>query len=256
MHDLADLRDKFTGKRMYVIGNGPSLSRTPMDMLIGEYSIAMNRIAAIYNQTKWRPDFFVCTTINVRKPDWHRDIMRTIDQGIVTFAWDQLRKTIGEKNNIYYLNCTHGSETTDEPQLEWWSDDISERVCKYGTSMLVAMQIAFYLGFGEIYIVGADLGFTDSIFTKLFRFARLDKIAQLFDKNHFFIGYGSPGASAKYFNRNMIATHQLIKEVANRKKIKIYNATLGGKLNVYPRVDFTRATKAGHPNYLNLIKHL
>ena len=247
MHDLADLRDKFTGKRVYVIGNGPSLSRTPMDMLIGEYSIAMNRIAAIYKQTKWRPDFFVCTTTNVRKPDWHKDIMRTIDQDIVTFAWDQLRETIGEKNNIYYLNCTHGSETTDQPLLEWWSDDISERVCKYGTSMLVAMQIAFYLGFGEIYIVGADLGFTDSIFTKLFRRARLKKIAQLFDKNHFFPGYGSPGGSAKYFNRNMTAAHQLIKKVADRKKIKIFNATLGGKLNVYPRVDFTCATKAEIP---------
>ena len=36
------------GKRVFLIGNGPSLNKTNLDLIKNEYSIAMNRISLIY----------------------------------------------------------------------------------------------------------------------------------------------------------------------------------------------------------------
>lgn len=243
------LQNKYSNKRIFVIGNGPSLNNTPLNMLINEYSIAMNRIAMMYPSTKWRPNFFVCTTTNIKYPSWRKDIMSTIDLGIETFIWDKLFALVGERENVHYLNCTHGKEVTNNPPLNWWSNDISKRVCKYATSMLVALQISVYLGFKEIYILGADLDFSRSLPQKLLNDSRISKLLRAvgvnqimrealssrFDKNHFSSSYGTPGSPSNMLNKNMISAHRLAKAASEEIGVKIYNATIGGKLEVYPR---------------------
>lgn len=238
MNNIIDFKNKYTGKRIFIVGNGPSINSTPLEKLIGEYSIAMNRISLIYERTKWRPSFFVCTTTNIKYPDWHKDIMHTINLGVVTFAWDELRDYIKQRDNVYFINCTNGEQTTPYPSLNWWSDDISKRVCKYGTSMLVAFQLAFYMGFKEIYILGADLGYKDSFPRKLAGYFGLRKLKKMFpDNNHFSTSYDTPGCPSTILNRNMVAAHKLVKTIAEKKGINIFNATNGGNLEVYPRVN-------------------
>ncbi len=76
---LSSFRDKYKGKRVFVIGNGPSLRDTPLNLLRNEYTFAMNRIALTYKTTKWRPSFFLCTTTNVVRPDWNKDIRESLE---------------------------------------------------------------------------------------------------------------------------------------------------------------------------------
>jgi len=44
-----------SGRRIFLIGNGPSLAWTPLDLLIGEESWGMARVHLIYGSTQWRP---------------------------------------------------------------------------------------------------------------------------------------------------------------------------------------------------------
>lgn len=75
------------------------------------------------------------------------------------------------------------------------------------------------MGYDEIYLVGVDL------FTK--------------KKDHFDESYPS---YAVWEERNKIENH--IHEVAKKSSpIPIYNATIGGKLEVYPRVDIYEILK-------------
>ena len=238
MSNIQSLRNKYKNKRMFVIGNGPSLNKTPINRLKNEHSIAMNRISLIYKKTDWRPTFFVCTTTNIHKKDWKKDILKTIDMGVTSFVWDRFRPIIGNRKNVYYINCTDGNNVTNNPNIEWWSNDISKRVSKFGTSMLVALQVASYMGFNPIYILGADLGFEEVSHTPFQSIIKkhLPRMIKT-DVNHFAPEYGTPGLGAKQLNENMVAAHKLAFSNFKKNKIKVYNATVGGSLEVYPRKD-------------------
>jgi len=242
---IEDFKHCYNGERVFLVGNGPSLAETPLDRIKNEYSFAMNRISLIYDETEWRPTFFICTTTNIAIQEWRSDILRSISMNLDSFVWDELDKYIGPRPNVNYINCTHGSQVTSEPPTEWWSDDVSQRVCKFGTSMLVALQIAIYMGFDEIYLIGCDLGFEDpwnNRIGKVIHTLRQKKKATN-DNNHFSGNYGTPGFNADVLNSNMRAAHRLAKRMSEKKDVNIYNATIGGELEVYPRVDYYEVTE-------------
>jgi len=259
--NLSSLKGKYAGKRIFLVGNGPSLKNTPLDLIQGEYSLAMNRINHIYNTTKWRPTFFWATTNDIQGvPEFRKDVMETINLGVTTFSWDRLEKYIGTHDNVYYLNChldyNHG--LPDSSPLEWWSDDITKGVYKFGTSMLPAMQVILYLGFDTIYLVGSDLGYTDTFAHKILthptakRIAkrlhverlRLKFLARHNDKSHFSSSYGlAIDRKANVLNQKMLQAHHAIKTVTDHRGVKVFNASLGGTLEIYPRVNFFDVVK-------------
>ena len=60
---LAELKDKYKGKRCFIVCNGPSLKASDLDVLHknNELTFASNKIDKILNQTDWRPTFYVVT---------------------------------------------------------------------------------------------------------------------------------------------------------------------------------------------------
>ncbi|MGM0582628.1 MAG: 6-hydroxymethylpterin diphosphokinase MptE-like protein [Bacteroidota bacterium] len=236
--NLEKFKNKFVGERVFIVGNGPSLKETNLDLIEDEYSFGMNRIANIYEDTEWRPSFFICTSINVKDKEWRKDILNTIELGVTSFIWDELDSYFPDTSNIYRLNCENPYTDTFNPPVSWWSDDITSYVTKYGTSMIVALQIAVYMGFDDIYILGADLGFKSSFLQKIFYKIGLDSIGHRFDKNHFFGSYGTPGLSPELLNKKMISAHQLALKATEDQNVNIYNATKGGELEIYKRVRY------------------
>ena len=59
----------YAGRKIFVIGNGPSLKAADLDMLEGNISIASNRINLIYDECRWRPTFHTVVDPLV----WERD---------------------------------------------------------------------------------------------------------------------------------------------------------------------------------------
>ena len=240
---IQSFQNKYKGKQVFMIGNGPSLKVTPLDKIQYEYSFAMNRISLIYDKVLWRPSFYICTTLNISRKEWRKDILESISLGIPCFVWDKLEEFIKPYHfkNVHYIKCTHGDNITDQCPDDWWSHDISKRVCKFGTSMLPALQIASYMGFNPIYLVGCDLGFqTEGSEANNNAPLKHSHHQKNVDLNHFDPKYGTPGCPAKVLNINMKAAHELAFRTAARNGTKIFNATNGGQLNIYPRVDFTK----------------
>src|SRR3954463_6832742 len=55
---LARLRGREQGKRIFILGNGPSLNRTDVDKLVGEVSIASNAIFLLFDRKRYRPTYY------------------------------------------------------------------------------------------------------------------------------------------------------------------------------------------------------
>ena len=170
------LADTYEGERIFLIGNGPSLAETPLDELDGEYSMAMNGVNFIYDETDWRPTFYLFTQGNFEQTR-REHVEENVDSGATCFIDDRHRDVFGDRDNVHYVTKRelkfdpvdnqrplHEIELDTlelmEPDELWryWSDDPVDELYTYH-SMYGAIQLAVYMGFDQLYLLGCDLGF-------------------------------------------------------------------------------------------------
>jgi len=293
--DITKLHNKYKGERIFLIGNGPSLNNTPLELLKNEYSMGFNKIHKIYTDTEWRPSFYVngCSLEqNIRSTEF----WETVNIGIPCFFYQRDSKYLPGKNNIFVLNdkkIQNYNSDVEKTKLDVsnitgfeniWSDDISECIYRYNTTIFPGMQIAYYMGFSEIYLVGCDLYPTDQHilfdsagdpadyegegisglvkmikksgkpiksvcngvaykiwYSKYFNylFQNLSKvIGYSKTKTHFSANYETKIRNRKRLNKKHNLNHKLAAKISDTYNFSIYNATQGGNLEVYPRVEF------------------
>ena len=234
--------NKFDG-RCFCVGNGPSLRDTPLHLLENEYTFGLNRVAEIYPFTSWRPTFYVNVTVAAADEGWGGsakeamvDTPSFIGYGGLAYLLEAEERVLSIPHHVFPVRVSDDLPRQEDPSPAIWSHDPSKWVSKYGSSMLTVMQIAVYLGFKELIMVGCDLGW------KPFDYEE-DK-----DPNHFTEDYwGKMNLSgreiivtpelAQRFTDDARSCHVLAKKVCDKLGVKIYNATIGGELEVYPRVD-------------------
>lgn len=221
---------------IFVVGNGPSLTPEDLDSISHVPSFAMNRIGKIFASCDWRPSYLVCTTGNVRNPDWRGDVEFARSEGMPFFLWRALTGYIEPDNSTVLLECDDGSHTHKTIRQDTWSDNPEVRVSKFGTSLLVCLQLAIYMGANRIVLLGTDLGFKHSKPQKILRSLRLPRWAEKLDRNHFAAGYGSPGFPPRQLNLNMEKAHQIAATASKRRNVEIINATRGGELETHRRL--------------------
>lgn len=113
----------------------------------------------------------------------------------------------------------------------YFSEDVSNHFCDGGTDTYEAIQLAVYMGFKEIYFLGIDHHYAASVD------AEGNLVVDKTVKDHFddtdcmVIGFPATLETAQY-------AFTIAKEYADNHSIKIFNATRGGKLEVFERVDF------------------
>ena len=210
--------------RCWIIGNGKSLKKKHLEALVGETTFATNMISKIYDDTEWRPTYFTAVTTAIEMPQYRPYIMRGISECDSAFVSEQA---------FYYLDSTSHVMPLDVNREElFWSRDVYDRVSAWGMSHLVSFNIAIEeMEFGEIYLLGFDLGF--------------EIPSKGADPNHFCDDYWdmkymrkrlkSDPKMLKRTEADHIITHEFIKEQAENQDCKIYNCTFGGELRVYPR---------------------
>lgn len=210
--------------RAFIIGNGPSLAKTPLELLQknNEISFAVNRIHLLYPHTTFRPTHYVRGEEQSLKSAkmYHDEVRLHIEMGCEVWAnlWFTKFTDMGDKVHTIE-SCWHYTNHFDEPNApHMWH---LPRICSYGSSVHVAMQIAINQGYKPLYLVGCDLGYVDG------------------KPSHFTPDYekGIEGdlRPAKYANLDTLNAHMV---AARSSPVKIYNATIGGQLEVYERVEF------------------
>lgn len=236
---LKSLHNRFSGQRIFVIGNGPSLNKTPLHLLKNEYTYACNRIDLLFDRIDWRPSFYSAFDIRV-VPD-NADLIRSLDIKYKFFA-SLHRATLGEQDNHYYYmdnSLNDGLNNRFEPEAVYTGFGGG------GTIATLMIQIAFFLGFDPIYLIGIDASykvlptvkqsgpdkFGDGILLNLESTA--DDDPNHFDPRYF-------GKGKLWHNPNvseMVRGFENCRRAIERRDRHIYNATVGGKLEALERVD-------------------
>lgn len=235
-------RDIHKGERVFLIANGPSLSRTNLNLLKNETTIAMNRVSLIYDQNpEWKPTYYLFSSTNVKHPvwgsSWGESIERSVSEKRTTSFIARIFKDWIDPWDEYSHVNWFDSMSEKKPNVDGtisetcFSTDIVERIDKSGTSMNLALQLSYHMGFAEIIIVGADLSFT------------ADR-GSTNDPNHFDPSYRADIAPEKVYkiNNQMRNVHSLAKKKLLEKdpSIKMFNASLETVLDVYPVIDYEK----------------
>lgn len=238
---LSSFKNKYKNQRCFIVGNGPSLKVEDLNKLVNEKCFACNSIYALYDYTKWRPTFFCAGDTNFLKKEmnnvYKRDkVLNNSNYIFISLAALLVDWVKAEKDNpkICYF-FPKGMETMDS-----FSSDCIKCIYTANTVTFIMLQLAVYMGFSEIYLLGIDFTFTEQT-TKEGTTQIVQKDCDLIEKENAetnkqilnMIGSLSTGQK-----ENQLRGYQAAKKYADAHGIKIYNATRGGKLEVFPRVDF------------------
>lgn len=226
---LKSLKSIHSGNRCFIIGNGPSLNPEDLTRLhnANEITFAFNRIYHIFKETIWRPTYYIS-----------QDEKMLVGSITEVNTLKARYKFIPIEMQYYYgihlsdITPFHISAKNDVTRPAF-SEDI---VCSVENSMTVvytAIQFAIYMGIREIYLIGVDHHFHTS------KNANGDIIVDPTAKDYFSEAYNNDKESL-YIPNTDLSTQTFIaaRDYAIQHGIKIYNATRGGKLEVFERKDF------------------
>ena len=228
---LRKLKRIHEGQRCFIIGNGPSLTPNDLDILKthNEITFAFNRIFHIFDLTSWRPTYYISQD----------EKMLAGCQKEVEEIEAKIKFIPAELEWYYNINikdCTlFHIENCDFNKKPLFSEDIAKRIYNSRTVVFTAIQIAVYMGFKEIFLLGVDHHFHTSMNSK-------GKIVVDQSAKDYFSDKYNEDKEHLYIPNTDLSTLAFIaaKEYAETHNIKIYNATRGGKLEVFPRVEFNQ----------------
>lgn len=212
---LRSYKNIHDGERCFIIATGPSLTIADLEKLYNEYTFSMNSISKIFDDTDWRPTYYVIQDFKVFDKLKNDKSFQSLENKFAAdflFSEHKINKDDFIKFPLDHLD--HMDIKKQSMPLKF-SDDAYVCVFDGYTVTYSAIQLAVYMGFKEIYLLGCDCDYSG-------------------DKQHF-ADYGIKVTSNP--ENRMLTAYKFAKEYADTHGLKIYNATRGGKLEVFERVN-------------------
>lgn len=233
--EFKKLKGKYADKRCFIIGNGPSLTVDDLNMLKNEITFGSNRIFTIYGKTDWRPTFYA-NQDQVVLENMLGELNDTVSQSELSFISAHNYSLCGEQlkslNNVLWMAKRFSPPHNNR---YGFSSDASKEVIEGLTITYTCMQLAAFMGFSEIYLLGIDHNYP----------------IEIDDDGNIIKNDGSVKA---YFGDAMVSMNDInlpkvvemtrayisAEKYSKENGFRIYNATRGGKLEAFERVDFDK----------------
>lgn len=210
---LKEFKNIHEGKRCFIVGTGPSLTMDDLQLIINEYSFSVNSIVLSFPDTNWRPTYYAIQD----RYGYERlkDAIREANMPYVFNGISDKRMTpVMDIDNITFpLNLLdHGKRIPNH--MTRFSGDAFKCVYAGHSITYSAMELAVYMGFKEIILLGVDCDYSKAI-------------------NHVKAYSVQDDINAAYLMRE---SYKVARKYADEHGIKILNATRNAKLDVFERV--------------------
>ncbi len=225
MARLAALKDAYCGQRCFIIGNGPSLRRTNVAPLRHEVTFGMNRIYLAFSEWGFATSFLV--SINDLVIEQCVDDFLALDMPQF-FSWRARRffsPGLPPHKRPTFLYTTY-----DMPRF---ARDARFRLWEGATVTYVCLQLAFHMGFKEAVLIGVDHSF------KTKGKANQTVVSGGDDPNHFAPDYFGKGFRWQLPDLDTSEqAYWLARQAWEADGRRVLDATIGGQLQVFPKVDY------------------
>lgn len=226
---LAALKDIHKGERAFIIGNGPSLKNTNLTKLKGEITFGMNRIYLMFPELGFQTTYL--SVVN--------DLV--IEQTAADLAALNMPKFLAWRARRFFTpDQFNGENARNLPTFLYtaydspgFARDVRGRVWEGATVTYVTMQLAFHMGIREAILIGVDHTYNATGKPNTTVTSTGD------DPNHFDARYFGAGFRWQLpdLETSEIA-YRMARAAYERAGRRIVDATVGGKLTVFPKVAY------------------
>ncbi len=218
---LGALKDVHKGQRCFILGNGPSLKNTDVSKLKHEYTFGMNRVYLAFPEWGFETSYFV--SINDLVIEQCAEDIRALP--MPKFLSWRSRQYLTPTDLISFLHTTYtGPE---------FARDVRGRVWEGATVTYVAMQLAFYMGFEKVILIGVDHSFKST------GKPNTTVVSQGDDPDHFDTNYFGKGFRWQLPDLDTSEIgYQMARAAYEQAGREIVDATIGGKLTIFKKIDY------------------
>lgn len=224
---LRAFRGKHAGERCVIIGNGPSLARTDLSLLKGEATFGLNRIYLKFPELGYATTYHV--VINRLVAEQCRDDFLALEHPL--FTTETNRPFLESGRDVLFLSSLNEGRLRPE-----FSRNAVRGVWEGATVTYVAMQLAYFMGFTTVILVGVDHRFSAQ------GVPHREVVSSGPDVDHFDPGYFGAGFRWQLPD---LETSEVAYESARRAfeadDRRIIDATDGGALTVFPKMRLEEA---------------
>jgi hypothetical protein len=233
--ELLQFYNKHKGERCFIIGNGPSLNKHDLSLLEGEKVFAVNSFYYKTYETGFKPTFFVVEDEMVMKENYKKFLEYDVQYKFFPTEYKSYHPAY---KNVYFFRMNHGFYQDGSPYYNlprFSTDPIKGLYCGQSVTY-INLQLAFFMGFSDVYLIGMDF---DYVIPKEHKRKGNDIISTTDDPNHFHKDYFGIGKTWRDPKLDRVLMNYRMADLAyNAVGRKIYNATIGGKLELFERVDY------------------
>lgn len=223
---ISHLKDSHKGEVCFIVGNGPSLTLEDLELIKDYDSFACNRIYKIYNNTEWRPKYYVSQDLGILD-EVQKDLDIIMENSDIVFLNSSKKSLRHDKTCYFYLNGDYCNENVK------FSDRCDKVIYEGCTVVYTCIQLAAYMGYSQIYIIGVDHSYN---FTT-------DENNNVIDSdNNYMKGLEGKLCFAPRMDISTLAFRKA-REYCDNNKVNVYNATRGGKLEEFIRVNLDEVVK-------------
>ncbi|WP_040661644.1 6-hydroxymethylpterin diphosphokinase MptE-like protein [Nitrococcus mobilis] len=221
MSRITFLKNRHLGERCVVVANGPSLNSMDLSFLRREIAVGLNKIFLGFLRFGFYPRYYVAV---------NKKVLRQAESQIralncVKFISDRGSSFLPESALTYHIN------TTEPPRR--FSRDLAQGAHEGGTVTHVALQVAYYLGFKEVVLIGLDHRFEYTGAPNEAR--RLDGP----DRNHFTPDYFGHGQT--WDNPDLAQSEEsytIARQEYERVGRRIIDATVNGACTIFEKASY------------------
>lgn len=223
---IKSLKNSCDGERCFIIGNGPSLTREDLSRLVNEKTFAFNRIYQMYQYTDWRPTYYMVVDSSIiQKLNQKKE--KKLDAKYIFLANKKLTQKYISQNSHQIIFREVAPICKNKLVVRELSGDVSQYFSVAQSVTIAAFELAFYMGFKEIYLLGIDHNFAVEIDAGGKKHINKNIESHFKEDN-------DKGRYCSYIDA-LTKEFEICKKYADQHGVKVVNVTRGGKLEVFER---------------------
>lgn len=233
-------RDRHRGERCFILATGPSLKTQDLRPLASETCFAVSNFFVHPDFSVIRPRYYCLAPYHLPMTEdawclWVRELALRLEPAGSCMVFmgladrERLRRSRAlREDQATFLRLDVTPEATRKHGI-----DLTRSIMEPQSVTVLALQLAISMGFAEIYLLGCDH----------------DWILHLDEGRHFYAEHEHAANRAGYdewfgedvgtYCRDYVRLwdqYRILREIARRRSIRVFNATAGGMLDVFPRV--------------------